>query len=122
MQETAQEEPAQYRKEAVLEEAEESEPVPETVPQLAQEEAPEAPPQPKKRGRPAGSRNRPKEPREEPPRRRVAETQTPRINENAPTIDSIDYGLLSQALASHWENERRGVRMARESQWDAFFH
>ncbi len=108
VQETTQEEPAQ---EAVLEEAEE------TVPQLAQEEAPEAPP--RKRGRPAGSRNRPKEPREEPPRRRVAETQTPRINENAPTID---YGMLSQALASHWENERRGVRMARESQWDAFFH
>ncbi len=117
VQETTQEEPAQ---EAVLEEAEE------TVPQLAQEEeAPlpsEAPPQPKKRGRPAGSRNRPKEPREEPPRRRVAETQTPRINEmeiNAPTID---YGLLSQALASHWENERQSVRMAKKSQWNGFFH
>ncbi len=68
-------------------------------------------PVPKKRGRPKGSTNKPKE--------KAAPTRTPK--EIKVEKQEIDYDMLSRALSDHLAVQRTRATQARQSQWTGFF-
>ena len=67
-------------------------------------------PLPKKRGRPKGSTNKPKE--------KAAPTRTPTEKVEK---QEIDYDMLSRALSDHLAVQKTRATQARQSQWTGFF-